>query len=55
MAARFSSYNQTANCCYTFAAATSSARISRILDTAIVLVVSIIICLLNLRLWDLMT
>ena len=50
MAAMVSSYNQTANCCYTCAAASSSARISRILDTAIVLVVSIFVYLLNLRL-----
>ena len=51
MAARFSSYNQNANCCYTTAAATSSARIYRILDTAIALVVSIFVALIPLRLW----
>ena len=50
MAGLFCSYNQTANCCYTCAAASSSARISRILDTAIILVVSIFVCLVNLRL-----
>ena len=55
MAARFSSYNHTANCCYTSAAATSSARIIRILDTAILLVVSIFVCLINLRLWAWLT
>ena len=55
MAAMVSSYNQTANCCYTCAAATSSARISRILDTAMVLVVSIFVCLVNLRLRGLLT
>ena len=50
MAARFASYNHNANCCYTDAAACSSARISRILDTAVILVVSIFVCLLNPRL-----
>ena len=50
MAARFSTANHTANCCSTSAAATSSARISRILDTAIILVVSIFVCLINIRL-----
>ena len=51
MAARFTSYNHTANCCSTSAAACSSARISRILDTAVILVVSIFISLINIRLW----
>ena len=55
MAGLFCSYNQTANCCYTCAAATSSARISRILDTATVLVVSIFVFLVNLRLDGLLT
>ena len=50
MAAKVSSYNRTANCCYTTAAACSSARISRILDTAVMLVVSIFVCLISLRL-----
>ena len=50
MAAKVSSYNHTANCCSTYAAACSSARISRILDTAIMLVVSIFICLINILL-----
>ncbi len=50
MAARFSTNNHTANCCYTCAAACSSARISRILDTAIIMVVSIFVCLINIRL-----
>jgi len=49
MAMRFMN-NQSANCCHTCAAATSSARISRILDTATVLVVSIFVCLLDIRL-----
>ena len=48
MAARFTSYNHTANCCS--AAASSSARICRILDTAIILVVSIFVCLIGIRL-----
>ena len=51
MAARFTSNNHTANCCSTCAAATSSARINRILDTAIILAVSIFVCLINIRLW----
>lgn len=38
------------SCCVSGVAAASSARISSILDTAIALVVSIIICLLSLRL-----
>ena len=50
MATRFMNNNQSANCCYTCAAATSSARISRILDTAIILVVSIFVCLIDVRL-----
>lgn len=50
MAARFTTNNQNANCCSAGAAATSSARISRILDTAIILVVSIFVGLINLRL-----
>ena len=50
MAARFTTNNQTANCCSTFAAATSSARIIRIMDTAMMLVVSIFVGLINLRL-----
>ena len=50
MAARFYTDNQTANCCYSSAAASSSAQINRILDTAIVLVVSIFVCLISVRL-----
>lgn len=50
MAARFSTNNHSANCCYTFAAASSSARINRILDTAVILVVSIFVCLIDVRL-----
>jgi len=44
MAAYGFSYNQTSNCCSTSAAAYSSARISLILDTALLLAVSISIC-----------
>lgn len=54
MAARFATMNtstQTASCCSSFAAACSSARISLVLDTAIILVVSIFVCLISLRLW----
>ena len=50
MAALFYTDNQTANCCYSSAAASSSAQINRILDTAMVLVVSIFVCLVNIRL-----
>ena len=50
MAVRFYTDNQTANCCYSSAAASSSAQINRILDTAMVLVVSIFVCLVNIRL-----
>ena len=55
MARRFNTYNQAANCCSTCAAATSSARINRILDTAVILVVSIFVGLINLRLWAWLT
>lgn len=47
MAAQVCSYNQNSNCCST-AAACSSAQITLILDTAILLVVSIFICLISL-------
>ena len=50
MMTRFTaSYNQSSNCCAS-AAACSSARICSLLDTAIILVVSIcVLCLLPLR------
>ena len=48
MAAQVFSYNQTTNCCSACAAACSSARISLILDTALLLAVSIFICLIPL-------
>lgn len=38
------------NCCTTSAAACASARISSIMDTAVILVVSIFVCLICLRL-----
>lgn len=50
MAARFMTNNHNANCCSDCAAACSSARICRILDTAVILVVSIFVCLINIRL-----
>jgi len=50
MTAWFAHSNHTANCCSACAAATSYARRFRILDTAIMLVVSIFICLLSIRL-----
>ena len=43
MTARFSTRNHTTNCCSTSAAACSSARIIDRMDTAIILVVSIIV------------
>ena len=46
MAAFGYTYNQTSNCCKTTAAACSSARISLILDTALLLAVSIFIGLI---------
>ena len=49
MTARFTTGNHTYNCCSSCAAATSSARISLVLDTAIILVVSIFVRLLSLR------
>ena len=48
MAARFT-YNH-ANCCSNSAAAYSSARISRNMDTAMILVVSFFVCLIHIRL-----
>ena len=50
MTARFASMMSASHCCTTSAAACSSARIRSIQDTAIILVVSIFVCLLNLRL-----
>ena len=48
MAARFASMKTCANCC-SAAAACSSAQMIPILDTAMILVVSICVCLLPLR------
>lgn len=48
MAARFTSNGTSSNCC-SAAAACSSARIIPVLDTAVILVVSICIFLLPLR------
>ena len=50
MTARFASKHTASHCCSTSAAACSSARIRSIMDTAIILVVSIFVCLLNVRL-----
>lgn len=50
MTARFSSMNPAAYCCTGSAAATFSARICSVMDTAIILVVSIFVCLLGIRL-----
>jgi hypothetical protein len=49
MTACYMTRNHAANCCSTSAAACSSARISLVLDTAIILVVSIFVRLLSLR------
>lgn len=45
----FASYNQSSNCCTT-AAGTSCARIINIMDTAVIMVVSIFVRLISLRL-----
>ena len=50
MTARFATMNHASHCCTGSAAATSSARIRSIMDTAILLVVSIFVSLLSLRL-----
>ena len=50
MAARFSSMKSASACCMTTAAASASARISSVMDTAIILAVSIFVCPLVLRL-----
>ena len=50
MTARFATMNHASHCCTGSAAATSSARIRSIMDTAVLLVVSIIIALRNVRL-----
>lgn len=47
MFAQVSSHNQCSNCCAT-AAACTCARISLVLDTALLLVVSIFLCLITL-------
>lgn len=47
MAAMFSGSHHAANCCT--AAACSPARIRLVLDTVMILAVSIFVCLLNLR------
>lgn len=47
MTASFSGSHHTMNCCA--AAACTSARISLVLDTVVILAVSIFVCLLNLR------
>jgi len=47
MAAFGFSFNQTSNCCSTGAAACSPARITLNLDTALLLAVSIFLCLIS--------
>lgn len=47
MTACCNTYNQTSNCCSTFAAACSSARISLVLDT-VIMAVSLIIVRISL-------
>ena len=52
MTAKVSSYNRSSSNCCASAAACSSARINPIMDTAILLVVSIcVLCLLPLQIW----
>lgn len=53
MTARFTNNAHTFNCCSGCAAATSSARINLVLDTAMILVVSIFVRLLSLRIMGL--
>ena len=48
MAARFPSTTAHTNHCTSFAAACSSARISLIMDTVIILAVSVFVCLIGL-------
>ena len=50
MTALFTASSRHTNCCSTSAAACTSARISSILDTAVIMVVSIFVCLISLRL-----
>ena len=50
MTARFSSMKTASHCCTGTAAASASARIRSVMDTAIILVVSIFVCPLVLRL-----
>jgi len=50
MTAMVSASSRHTNCCTATAAACTSARISGILDTAIIMVVSIFVCLISLRL-----
>lgn len=51
MTARFAAMNPASHCCTASAAACSSARICSVMDTAVILVVSILIALLPVRLW----
>ena len=48
MAAQFTHTTTHSNHCATFAAACSSARISLIMDTVIILAVSVFVCLIGL-------
>ena len=49
MAAKFSHSHNHFGCCASAAAACASMRISPIMDTVVVLAVSIFVCLLSLR------
>ncbi len=51
MSAGYSMNTCHTNCCAASAAACTSARICSLMGTAVNLVVSILICLLSLRLW----
>ncbi len=50
MMTRFFDFHNQASNCSTFAAACSSARIANRMDTAVVMAVSIIACLISIRL-----
>lgn len=49
MAAKFRAFTAHMNHCSAMAAACSPARVTEILDTAMILAVSILVCLLGLR------
>ena len=52
MTAFGSSFTHTAGSCAGSAAACASARIHLVMDTVMILAVSIFVCLLDLRIWS---